>query len=272
MALWNWMFRTGLAIAALGLVWTMWPAPGAHAYTTAHLGRSRYHRGPRVAIDRGHSNDSPADSRFLALADLLTWDGYRVTRSKQSLVPEYLKDTQVLVIGNALPYPAALGRLAEALGLAGRAAIAPEEVDAVRDWVRAGGSLLLEANVPKSGQAAATLASALGLAFHDCPTPVFLPQAEPDGAVLANGWVEATSPAASQAFSLLKAPATSAGSCAAGKPLVLAIEFGRGRVVAISAQLERNDDPHVRAGVDARLFGNRQFVLDIMHWLSRGED
>ncbi|MGO9259157.1 MAG: hypothetical protein ACLQU1_23020 [Bryobacteraceae bacterium] len=201
-------------------------------------------------------------------------------------MPEFLKDIDILVIGNAMPYPAGLGRLAEAVGLSGRTVFAPDEVEAVRDWVRAGGSLLLEANAPASGHAVAALAAALGLAIHDCPTPVFLPEAEleehgilagrPDEyervhsvAVLASGWIEATSPGAAQAVALLKAPAGMAGLCASGKPLAAALEFGRGRVVAFSAQLERSDDLVRRTGVDPRRAGNRQFVLNTIHWLSR---
>ncbi len=280
------MFRTGLALAALGLGWTLWPAPGAGAYWTAYRGsHSRFHLGPRVAIDLGHFNDAPADSRFLALADLLTWDGCRVTRSKQYLVPEYLKDIPALVIGNPLPYPAGLGRMAQRLGLARRLAFAPDEVEAVRDWVHAGGSLLLEAAVPGSEQAAAPLAAALGLAFHECAGPVFLPHAttgehpiaegRPDygervhtAAVLANGWIEAVSPAAS-AVPVLIAPSEASGACLSGKPVAMALEFGRGRVVALSAQLERNPDLVRRTGVDPRRAGNRQFVLNAVHWLLR---
>ena len=285
MALWNWTFRAGLAIAALGLVWTLWPAPGVRAWAIAYRGsRSRYHLGPRVSIDLGHFNDAPADSRFLALGDLLIWDGYRVTRSKQYLVPEYLKEIRVLVIGNALPYPAGVGRLADAAGWS-RATFAPDEVRAVRDWVRAGGSLLLEADVPRSGQGAAPLANALGLAFHDCPAPVFLPAVEAGQhpirngrseynervdtvAALAGGWIEALWPDAAAA-ALLTAPPAAAGSCAAGKPLALALEFGRGRVVALSAQLERNEDLVRSTRVDPARFDNRQFILNVMHWLSR---
>jgi len=278
------MFRAGLAIAALGLLWTLWPAPGERAYLSAYrLGRSRYHLGPRVAIDLGHFNDSPGDARFRALGDLLIWDGYRVTRSKQSLVPEYLKDISVLVIGNAMPYPPGFGRVAKAVGLAGRPVFAPDEVDAVRDWVRAGGALLLEADVPGSGEAAAPLGAALGLVFHDCPAAVFLPESKPgehailsgrseydenvrSAAVLAGGWVEPTA-AAGQAVPLLNAPA--AGFCAAGKTLAVALEFGRGRLVALSVQLERNEDLIRLTRVDPLRTGNRQFVLNAMHWLSR---
>ena len=285
MAFWNWTFRAGLAIAALGLVWTVWPAPGARAYSIAYRGsRSRYHLGPRVAIDLGHFNDAPADARFLALGDLLTWDGYRVTRSKQYLVPEYLKEISVLVVGNAMPYPAGVRRLAEGLGFR-RATFGADEIEAVRDWVRGGGSLLLEADSPGSGQAAGPLASSFGIAFHDCAAPVFLPLVETgehpilEGrteydervasvAVLANGWIE-SAPPASAAAPLLIAP-DAAGSCGAGKPVALAISFGRGRIVALAAQLERDEDLIRRTAVDPRNFDNRQFVLNALHWLSHG--
>jgi hypothetical protein len=280
------MFRAGLALAALGLMGTLWPAPGARAYaTTYRISRSRYHLGPRVAIDLGHFNNSPADARFLALSDLLVWDGYRAARSKQYLVPEYLKDIRILVIGNAMPYPAGFKWFADAVGMAGRAAFGGDEIQTVRGWVRGGGSLLLEADVPGSGRAAAPLAAAFGLQFHDCSAPVFLPKIEvrehairsgrseygesiENVAALANGWIDSKTSDA-QSVTLLKAPANAAGSCTAGKPLALASEFGRGRVVALSAQLERNDDLVRSTGVDPRRADNRQFVLNSMHWLSR---
>jgi hypothetical protein len=84
-------------------------------------------------------------------------------------------------------------------------------------------------------------------------------------AVLANGWVEAALPAA-----ILKAPVDAA--CAAGKPIGMALEFGGGRVVVLTAQLERDEDLIRRTGVDPGRLGNRQFVLNVMHWLSRGLD
>jgi hypothetical protein len=281
------MFRAGLTIAAAGLVWTLWPAPGARAYSTAYRGgRSRYHMGPRVAIDLGHYNDAAADSRFLALRDLLIWDGYRITRSRQHVVPEYLKGFSILLIGNAMPYPAGARRVAEAVGLGGLATFSADEIEAVRDWVHAGGSLLLIADAPHSAKAAAPLAAALGATLHDCPAPVFLPAVVPaehpirEGrseygervesvAALANGWVETALPAGS-AVPILKIPVD--GSCAAGKPIVLALEFGGGRVVALTAQLERDEDLIRRTGVDPGRLGNRQFVLNAMHWLSRGLD
>jgi hypothetical protein len=285
-ALWNWIFRAGLAISAAGLVWTLWPTPGARAYSSVYAGsRSRYHLGPRVAIDLGHYNDAPADSRFAALGELLTWDGYRVTRSRQRLVPEYLKGFSILLIGNAMPYPAGARRVAEAVGLGDLATFSADEVDAVRDWVRAGGSLLLIADAPHSATAAAPLAAALGATLHDCPAPVFLSAAVPtehpiregrsDGervgsvATLANGWVETTLPAG-RAVPILKLQEDS--SCAAGKPVALALEFGGGRVVALAAQLERDEDLIRRTGMDPGRLGNRQFVLNAMHWLSRGLD
>ena len=248
--------------------------------------RSRYHLGPRVAIDLGHYNDAAADSRFLALGDLLTWDGYRITRSRQHLVPEYLKEFKVLVIANAMPYPAGARRVAEAVGLGGLATFSADEVEAVRDWVRAGGSLLLITDRPHSGKAAALLAAALGATLHDCSAPVFLPavvaaehpiregrseygERVETVAVLANGWMETAAPAGS-AVPILKAPVD--GSCIAGKPIGLALEFGGGRVVALAAQLERDVDLIRRTGVDPGRLGNRQFVLNAMHWLSRGLD
>ena len=273
------MFRGGLAIAAIGLVWTMSPAPGDRAYPAAHRGEhSAYRRGPRVTIDLGHWNGSPGDARLLGLADLLTWDGYQVTRSRQHLVPELLEDARVLVVAGPLSFPPILRPAAAAMGWADRPAFGPDEAAAVRDWVLGGGGLLLAANTAGSAAASAPLAAAFGLAFHECPADRYFAQAtlgehpllagiHPEyeavqfAAATAHGWVAAWPAGGGPAVPVLLAPAA-AGFCAAGKPLAAALEFGRGRVVALAAQLERPQSAVGRPG-------NRQLTLNIFHWLSR---
>jgi len=267
LGIWNWMFRGGLAMATLGVVWSLWPVPGARAYANVGIGRSRYRAGPRVSIDLGHFNDSPADARFLGLAGLLTWDGYRVSRSRQPLVPEFLKDVEVLVIGNAMPYPQAFERLARAVKLDGRAVFAAEEVDAVRDWVNGGGSLLLEAAAPGPAEAAGPLAREFGLWFRECPAPVYSvvdTGREGHVAMLARGWIEAA-----PSVTPVLIGGDTAG-CVARKAVAVRMTFGSGRVVALAAQLERDEEWVRRTGVDPRVMDNRSFLLAIMHWLSRG--
>jgi len=252
-------------------------------------------------VDLGHWNDAPADPHFFGLAQLLTWDGYRVTRSKQELVPELLRDTNLLILDNAMPYPALFRRFAAGsggqrsdgwsmLGLGSRAdAFTAGEGAAVRDWVRGGGALFLEASVPGAGRAAGAVAGALGVTFHDCRAGpwgasygILIPAAEVGEdaitagrqgvneqvlrvAVLAGGWVEGPG---SEAIPILKAPAGGADGCLEDKPLAVAFRFGRGRVVALSAQLERDEGVVRSTGADPRWADNRQLALNMMHWLS----
>ncbi|HJQ23456.1 MAG TPA: hypothetical protein VKA60_06030 [Blastocatellia bacterium] len=91
---------------------------------------------PKVLFDEAHFNFHTASGRYKAFADLITSDGYRVTPNKQKFSEDSLKSYDVLVIANALG--------AESLSdsKASNPAFTDEECDAVRDWVRSGGSLL----------------------------------------------------------------------------------------------------------------------------------
>jgi hypothetical protein len=102
-----------------------------------------------------HQNESPADPRFGALARVLAADGCRISIGRQEFVPELLQTAQVLVVSDALGLTGWLGRF----GVHMRAnAFHADEVDAVRDWVSAGGSAV---------DAAGPLASALGVSIAD---------------------------------------------------------------------------------------------------------
>ena len=118
--------------------------------------------GPLVLIDEAHHNYHTADGRYKTFADLLRLDGYRVTGSKAEFTPDTLKNARILVVANALSEKN-LNRPA----LPTFSAFTPEEIAAVKDWVKDGGSLLLVADhLPWPG-AAAKLASAFGFLFAD---------------------------------------------------------------------------------------------------------
>lgn len=65
------------------------------------------------------------------------------------------------------------------------------------------------------------------------------------------------------------------GTSAAGRAQAVAFELGSGRVVVLaeaammSAQLSRYDGSPV--GMNVEGYDNRQFALNVMHWLSRHE-
>ncbi len=116
------------------------------AYTSEH---------PRVVIDEAHSNFHTADGRYKPFADLLRSDGYEVLAGTAKFEKGSLDAARVLVIANA----AAADASADGSG----PAFSEEECDAVRDWVRSGGSLLLIADHTPFGSAAEILARRFGV-------------------------------------------------------------------------------------------------------------
>ncbi|MFP5285049.1 MAG: hypothetical protein ACLGI9_04860 [Thermoanaerobaculia bacterium] len=112
-------------------------------------------RHPKVVIDEAHSNFHTAEGRYKPLAEMLRSDGYRVLRGTRKFDRKSLEGVRVLVISNATA--------PDATDEASGPAFAEEECDAVRDWVRAGGSLLLIADHTPYGSAAENLAKRFGV-------------------------------------------------------------------------------------------------------------
>lgn len=113
--------------------------------------------GPIVAIDEAHSNFHTAGGQYKPFADLLTNDGYRVIASTRKFETEVLAGIAVLVIPNARDLAALRA------GNISSPAFSEHECDVVRDWVRAGGSLLLIADHAPYGNAADNLAKRFGV-------------------------------------------------------------------------------------------------------------
>ena len=102
---------------------------------------------PKVFLDEAHNNFHTATGRYKPFADLITSDGYQVIPSTEKFSRKSLKGCDVLVISNAL------GARAMGSPEASNPAFTEEECDAVRDWVRAGGNLLLIADHAPMGAA-----------------------------------------------------------------------------------------------------------------------
>jgi hypothetical protein len=113
--------------------------------------------GPKVLFDEGHNNFHTTSGRYKPFADLMAHDGYQITPNKQKLSAETLKGYKILVISNALG--------AERMNApeASNPAFTDAECDAVRDWVRAGGSLLLIADHAPMGAANQILGQRFGI-------------------------------------------------------------------------------------------------------------
>jgi len=124
----------------------------------AKVARPSYKQnGPKILFDEAHNNFHTAGGRYKAFADLVTNDGYRVTPSKEKLSKTTLKGFDILVISNAL------GAAQMNAPDASKPAFSPEESDAVRDWVKQGGALLLIADHAPMGSAAQNLGERFGI-------------------------------------------------------------------------------------------------------------
>lgn len=112
---------------------------------------------PKVLFDEAHNNFHTASGRYKPFADLIASDGYSVTPNKQKVSRERLADFDILIISNALGAP--LMGSPEAAN----PAFTEEECDAIRDWVRSGGNLLLIADHAPMGSAAEKLSMRFGV-------------------------------------------------------------------------------------------------------------
>src|SRR3954454_12277137 len=113
--------------------------------------------GPRVMFDEAHHNFHTSDGRYKPFVDLLSNDGYRVVRNRQTFVKARLSGFKILVIANAL------GAEEDDDEGADNSAFTDEEIDAVAAWVKDGGDLLLIADHAPFGGAASALAIKFGV-------------------------------------------------------------------------------------------------------------
>ena len=108
---------------------------------------------PKVLFDEAHNNFHTAEGRYKPFVNLISNDGYQVIRNKEKFSRTTLKGYEVLVIANA----------AGERGNRADPAFTDEECNAVRDWVRAGGSLLLITDHYPYGSPAEILATRFGV-------------------------------------------------------------------------------------------------------------
>lgn len=254
--------------------------------------------GPRVLFDEAHHNFHTAGGRYKPFADLITSDGYRITPSTGPFTKELLAGYDVLVISNAL----GAERMDSADAI--KPAFTEEECAAVEAWVKEGGALLLIADHFPMGHAAESLAARFGVQMSKGMTAVDNTFSRADGTLgdhpITRGRSEAErinkvreftgqtllGPAGSTALLLLPDGARelvpdeqdpnderkAKERAAAGRNMGLALTHGKGRVVVLgeaamlTAQISRGE----KIGMNVPGLDNRQFALNVMHWLSGG--
>ena len=274
---------------------------GNPAFTNAH---------PRIGIDESHKNFHTKDGRYKPFAALMASDGF-IVGAAPKFTPGGLKAIDILVIANALgdedwdkPKPA----------------FNATECDAVRDWVRAGGALLLIADHAPFGDSAAVLGQRFGVDMGrgfvadrknsgtDPTLLVFSVEngligdhtsirgrndreavraimaftgqslSIPEGATalmkLGNDAVEVATREELRDF----ASGKQAGKSVAGRAQGIAMAFGKGRVAMFgeaamfSAQLAGSGAQASKMGMNAAGNDDRQFALNVMHWLAGALD
>jgi hypothetical protein len=259
--------------------------------------------GPKVLFDEAHNNFHTASGRYKPFAELIISDGYVVVPNREKFSAEGLKDYKVLVISNAL---GAAGMAEES---AANPAFTEQESDAVRDWVKAGGSLLLIADHAPMGSANQILGSRFNVDMSkkytrdpqnfekESNNQGFIVYTRESGRLadhpITNGRNERERVNKIIAFTgqSLKGPAYGKSIMsladtaedvmpgpdpkpvsAAGRSQGLALTVGKGRVVILgeagmlSAQVVGPNK--VPFGMNRPGIDNRQFALNIMHWLT----
>jgi hypothetical protein len=257
--------------------------------------------GPRVSFDEAHHNFHTAEGRYKPFVDLLLNDGYRVIRNRQPFTKTTLSSYKVLVISNAL------GAEEDDDAGADTSAFTEEECQAVQDWVKDGGALLLMADHAPFGGAAATLAARFGVdmskgytfdrenSVAGSPTnlifsrenkllashPITEGRNEKERINLVRSFTGQSlkGPEGSVSILNLSDHATDSPSyeaqtsvSAAGRSQAVALKFGKGRVLIqgeatmLSAQVSGQENR--RMGMNVPGNDNKQYALNLMHWLS----
>lgn len=256
---------------------------------------------PRVLFDEAHHNFHTTEGRYKPFVDLLMNDGYRIVRNRQSFSKSTLSTFKVLVIANALGAEEMDDDGADA------SAFTEEECQAVQEWVKNGGSLLLIADHAPFGGAATSLANRFGVEMSKGFTYDQANSVEGSPSVLifsrdnklltshpitegrdqserlnrVQSFTGQSLKGPADSVSILKLADTARDSpdrnvdtsvSAAGRAQALAFKFGKGRVVVqgeaamLSAQIsgpEKN-----KMGMNVPGNDNRQYALNVMHWLS----
>jgi hypothetical protein len=257
--------------------------------------------GPRVMFDEAHHNFHTTEGRYKPFVDLMLNDGYRVIRNRQPFSKTTLGSFKILVIANAL------GAEEDDDEGADKSAFTDEEIQAVQDWVKSGGALLLIADHAPFGGAAAALAKSFGVEMskgytidpQNCVAgspsqlifsrenkllpnhPITEGRGEKERLNIVRSFTGQSlkGPEGSAAILLLSDTAidrpnfnSQESVSAAGRAQAVALKFGKGRVVV---QGEAAMLSAQVSGPDKRTMGmnvpgndDRQYVLNVMHWLS----
>ncbi|MEO6393906.1 MAG: hypothetical protein ABIP75_18785 [Pyrinomonadaceae bacterium] len=250
-------------------------------------------RHPKLLFDEAHRNLHTTTGLFKPFADLASHDGFLVTPNTNIFSVDSLARYQILVIANAR------GEEKE-----GESAFTDSECDAVVAWVKAGGSLLFLADHAPMGGWAEKLSLRFDVrmskGFTDDPAHrdpelkdlLFSREngllgdhaitrgrsaTERIGRIVSFTGQSLAIPNGAAVILRLgdtaydEFPGSEQKTSAKGRAQAVAFKFGKGRVfisgeaAMFSAQIAPNGE---RFGMNAKGIDNRQFALNVMHWLA----
>ncbi len=261
-------------------------------------------QGPVVLLDEAHHNFHRVDGRYAPFVRLLERDGYVVRPNRARFSRAALDSARVLVIANALARQNDTSWV-----LPNPSAFDDDEIAAVRDWVRAGGALLLIADHMPFAGAADKLGAAFGVVFgngfvFDSSNNSLLRFRRADGSLGVTPITNGRNPG--ERVDSVTAFTGSAFRLATGMPLMT---LGRGTTLLMPVRAWQFSDSTPRIRTESMLQGahfpygngrvvvlgeaamlsaqvagpqrnpmgmnhpeaaqNAQFALNVMHWLSR---
>ena len=249
---------------------------------------------PAVLFDEAHKNFHTASGRYKVFADLITNDGVRVTPNREPLTSGLLGKYDVFITANA-----------PAKSEESPSAFTPAECDAAENWVRNGGGLLIITDHEPFGSGSEELGKRFGVNMSlmvtvdpknetkngllfsrdknqlgDHPILNGRDPFERINRVLTFTGQSLKGPPDSVQLLKFSDTATDMGFgkdrkkvSAAGRAQGIAFKFGKGRVVVmgeagdLSAQIY-GADPVGKMGMNVPGCDNRQFALNIVHWLT----
>jgi hypothetical protein len=256
---------------------------------------------PRVLFDEAHNNFHTATGRYKPFVDMMFSDGYQIAANRKSFSKESLQTYKILIIANALGAEEMDDEGAD------KPAFTEAECDVVREWVNNGGALLLIADHAPFGAATQVLAKRFdvemskGYVFDpehsEADNPSLLVFSRENKLLLDHPITQGRNngervtrvqtftgqalkgpPGAIQIMALAATAIDQADAMGgekksvAGQAQGIAFKLGKGRVVMLgeaamlSAQVAGPDN--FKMGMNVPGNDNRQFALNIMHWLS----
>lgn len=256
---------------------------------------------PKILFDEAHNNRHKLSDTYRPFADLVTNDGYRVVPNREELRKNVLVGYGVLVIAGAL------GSANADSPDRASPAFTEQECDVIQGWVRDGGALLLVTDHAPYGAAAARLAARFGVEVSNARTAdlahferktldaSWILFSRENGGLADHAITRGRDPSerihrvmsftgeslkgpkgslallrlSDQAYDVVDFdhPAQARIVSAAGRSQAVVLAFGKGRV-AVFGEAAMLSAQNVAFGMNYPGTDNRQFVLNLMHWLS----